>query len=245
MSELKSETARIKTEYERRDSTSALAALYSPANPSGVYIRQQAELYIADYFFRRFAGLKKPQIEMAAGIHDMKLLDIGTGAGSMLQMFSMLGFPRENLYGADLMFDRARAAAQKNATSNVINCNASLVPIKDSSFDFVSQFTVFSFVISAEMKKRIASEMVRVAKPGATVIWYDMIHTNPFNKNLKGVGYAEICRLFGVRPRECHRIVLNPWILRPLFNFSKTLCDVLAALKIFNSFYIAFIKVKK
>jgi len=245
MSQLTLETDRIKNEYKKRDSSQALAAAYSPSNPAGVYIRQQVEFYIADHLFRKFGGPGPSGAGVNRAVKDLRLLDIGTGSGSMLAMFAALGFEPSNLFGADLIFDRARAASEKSPASGIVNCNAAFMPFKDSSFDVVSQFTVFSSVTSVEMKSMIASEMRRVVKPGGTIIWYDMIHTNPFNANLKGVGYGEITELFGARPRECSRIVLNPWILRPLLGYSKALCDMLSALKILNSFYICFIKVKK
>ncbi|EKD69141.1 MAG: hypothetical protein ACD_47C00246G0004, partial [uncultured bacterium] len=94
-------------------------------------------------------------------------------------------------------------------------------------------------------RAKIASEMRRVVKNGGYVISYDMVHTNPFNKNLAPLKPHQIKQLFGAPPEIYYRVVLNPLLLRRLINHFRLLCDIISSLKIFNSFNLSFIRVEK
>jgi SAM-dependent methyltransferase len=233
-----SENARIKDEYARRDSDKRLAGLYDRLEPSVIYIRHEIERHIALFLNRK--GLR------GRDLSELRLLDAGCGGGAFFNMFVQLGFRPQNLYGAELLFERLHAAGKAAVNdSKIVNADAAALPFADSSFDFVSQFTVFSSVLGAAARASIASEMRRVTKNGGYIISYDMQHTNPFNKNLAPLKSGQLKNIFGARPEACWRIVLNPLLLRRLVKHSKLLCDMISVLKIFNSFNIAFIKVEK
>jgi len=233
-----SEKARIKAEYARRDSDARLAGLYDRLEPAVIYIRHEIERHIALFLKRK--GLR------GADLSEARLLDAGCGGGTFFNMFISLGLRPQNLYGAELLFERLHAAKKAAASDfKIVNADAAALPFKDSSFDFVSQFTVFSSVLSANARIAIASEMRRVAKNGGYIVSYDMQHTDPFNKNLAPLKFGQLKDIFGARPEACWRIVPNPLLLRRLVKHSKLLCDLISALKIFNSFNIAFIRVEK
>lgn len=234
-----SEIKRIKNEYQKRDTAeiNKYENLYSPLNPAAIFIRHEIENHTANFLFN--------SIE-TGNIKKLKVLEVGCGNGSMLNMFTQLGFGEKNLTGIDLMESRLKNAAACHNQNGYLCANGEKLPFKNSSFDIVSQFTVFSSILNKTTKQNIAAEMKRVCKPGGIIIWYDMIHTNPLNKNLKGIRYGEIKELFNITQNAVtKRIILNPWILRPALKISKILCDILSAVKIFNSFYISFITVNK
>ncbi len=231
------ETARIKAEYARRDSDTRLAGLYDRLEPAVIYIRHEIERHIALFLNRK--GLR------GRDLSELRLLDAGCGGGAFFNMFVQLGFRPQNLYGAELLSERLPVAGAGTDAPKIINADAAALPFGDSSFDFVSQFTVFSSILTSKTRESIASEMRRVTKNGGYIISYDMQHTNPFNKNLAPLKSGQLKKIFCARPEACWRIVPNPLLLRRLVKHSKLLCDMISVLKIFNSFNIAFIKVDK
>lgn len=231
------EISRIKAEYGRRDSDSRLADLYERLNPAVIYIRHEIERHIALFFNR-----KKIR---AADLNRSCILDIGSGGGAFFNMFSQMGFAPSNTYGAELIFARLASRGPGPHPGSIVNADAAHLPFRDSSFDFVSQFTVFSSVTCPGARAEIASEMRRVAKNGGYVLSYDMVHTNPFNKNLAPLKPRQIKELFGAQPEASYGIVLNPIILRRLVTHFRLLCDVISAFKILNSFNLSFIRVDK
>lgn len=239
MSGHSSELERIKAEYGRRDA-GADGRTYDPLNPAYLYVRHQIERHAAS-LIRSFVS----PTGSSEGLSRMKVLDVGSGSGAFLEMFAQLGFKRSRVFGADLLPRRLEEARENFSAENIACADAAHLPFADGSFGLVSQFTVFSSILSGELRRRVASEMKRVAAPGGHILWYDMIVTNPFNRNLRGVGYKEMASLFGARPLAAGRVVLNPWILRPLLKISPALCDMLAGLRFLNAFYMALFRVEK
>ncbi len=231
------EITRIESEYRRRDADPRLAALYGRLEPAVIYIRHEIERHIA--FFLKRGRYSAHDVSRA------RLLDAGCGGGTFFNSFVQLGFAPGNLFGAELLYERAASARGTAAAEGLVVADALALPFNDSSFDFVSQFTVFSSVICAGTRRRLACEMRRVTKNGGYIISYDMLYTNPFNKNLSPLKSSELEKLFGSPAEISWRIVLNPIILRKIIKYSKPLCDVITAFKIFNAFNIAFIKVEK
>jgi len=65
--------------------------------------------------------------------------------------------------------------------------DASRLPFKDGSFDIVMQFTVFTSILDREVKKAVATEMLRVLKADGIILWYDYHMNNPKNPDVKGI----------------------------------------------------------
>jgi hypothetical protein len=93
------------------------------------------------------------------------------------------------------------------------------------------------------MKKEIATDMLRVLKPGGLILWYDF-WLNPTNPQTRGIRPAEIKRLFPNCTYEFHKITLAPPIARRVVPISWMLALFLESLKIFNSHYLAAIRPK-
>ena len=62
---------------------------------------------------------------------------------------------------------RARkGAAQAGVLVDVEIAPPTQLPLPDGSFDLVTQFTVFSSILDARVQAAVASEMLRVTRPG-------------------------------------------------------------------------------
>jgi hypothetical protein len=101
---------------------------------------------------------------------------------------------------------------------------------------------VFTSVLDSQIKLRIALEMLRVAKPGGIIFWYDFSVDNPLNKNVKGVGSREIHRLFQGCDIDLKRITLAPPIARLLAPYSWLVCYFLSKVPLLCTHYLAAIR---
>ena len=68
----------------------------------------------------------------------------------------------------------------------------------DAAFDLVSESTMFVSLTSHELRTGIASEMLRVCRPGGYLVLIDWRTPWPGNSNYKAVTLREVRRLFGV-----------------------------------------------
>ena len=160
----------------------------------------------------------------------------------MLREFLPLGAQPENLHGIDLLSDRIESA--KSISPNIdFRCgSAETIPYDNNMFDIVMQFTVFTSIMDVGMKKKIASEMLRVLKPHGIILWYDYHMDNPKNPDVKGVKKREIYELFPGCDIYLKRITLAPPLTRVIAPYSWLLCYLLEKLKILNTHYLGVIR---
>ena len=193
----KDEIDRLRRTYEHR-AQSRLAERYSRINPGHLYALQEREAAMAALF--RAAGLKS--------LAGMKILDVGCGAGATLRQYLEYEADSERLWGVDLLPEFAERARSLNL--KVACGSASDLPFPDDSFDFLSQFTLFTSVLDSGMKRQIAREIDRVLVPGGKFLWYDFAFNNPSNPDVRGIGLAEVRRLFPRYSMTSRRITLAP-----------------------------------
>ena len=111
----------------------------------------------------------------------------------------------------------------------------------DGTFDLVLQSTVFTSILDADLKRQIASEMLRVVKDDGLVLWYDYMVTNPWNLDVRGIDKKEITQLFPGYRIKFHRISLIPPFCRWLAPYSWMACHVLERMRVFNTHYLGVI----
>ena len=116
------------------------------------------------------------------------------------------------------------------------------MPFEDSSFDVVAQFTVFSSVLDVDMKKVLASEMLRVLKDEGRILWYDFYVNNPRNHDTRGIRKLEIARLFPDCCIELTKVSLLPPLSRVLAPWTWLGCYALEQLQVFNTHYLGTIR---
>ncbi len=171
-----------------------------------------------------------------------KILEVGCGEGAWFSSFKEWGAEESSLFGVDFIPEKISSIRRKFPSAKTEIGEASSLRWADHSFDIVLQSTLFSSVLSPELKRRIADEMIRVLKPGGKIIWYDFFCNNPWNPNVKGVGLSEIKDLFPESALKYSRITLAPPLARKLAGSFPSLCVFLEKLSIFNTHYLILIQ---
>jgi SAM-dependent methyltransferase len=224
-----SEEARIRYAYGLRRGLS----IYSWFNPGYLFYIQQLE--------SRVLGVLRS--EVLQPLTDKKILEVGCGHGSWLREFIKWGASPGNLTGIDLLPDRIEKAKQLCPQGVELRCaNASKLPFNDDSFDLVAQFTVFSSILDPDMKKDLASEMIRVVKRGGRILWYDFYVSNPRNSDTRGIRKHEITHFFPDCRVTLQKVSLVPPLSRVIAPYSWLACYVLERLRIFNTHYLGVIQ---
>jgi ubiquinone/menaquinone biosynthesis C-methylase UbiE len=157
----------------------------------------------------------------------------------------MLGFLRygataSNLSGIDILLDRVVLAKQTLPESKISCADGQFLPYESAQFDILLQFTAFSSILDPQIKRNMASEMLRVLKPDGVILWYDF-WWNPTNPQTAGIKPKEIKILFSNCVFKLHKITLAPPIARLIVPISWALAVILESLKVFNSHYLAII----
>jgi SAM-dependent methyltransferase len=234
-SEAAPELERIIAEYRRRRATLP-ASRDSLTDPVTLFLYQQ----------RSRAILRVLAARKVLPLADKKILDVGCGGGQSLVDFESWGARRHNLSGIDLIEESARIAQMRlcapDRTADIRIGNAAALPWRDGAFDIVNQSTMFTSILSPALRTSIASEMMRVARPGGVILWYDFRVNNPANPNVRRVGAREVRSLFAGCDVELYRITLAPPVARRLVPLSWTASLLMEKLRIFNTHYLGVIR---
>ncbi|MGH9839384.1 MAG: class I SAM-dependent methyltransferase [Blastocatellia bacterium] len=200
-------------------------------NPGDLFMHQQRQRAVLSLLAReRFFPL--------AG---KRILEVGCGSGRALREFLWFGAPHASLAGVELQSRRLQEARVFTPHLPLINADGSRLPFEDASFDMVLQFTVFSSILDNDVRRRAASEMLRVLRPGGLVLWYDF-HLNPTNQNTRGISPADIRGLFPNCRYHFQRLTLAPPLARLIAPYSPLTCGLLERLRVFNTHYLAAIR---
>ena len=226
------EEARVAAAYARRKE-SVPADRYSLFNPGNLLLVQDREWQV----LRLLRKLGGPPLA------SKQILEIGCGSGSWLREFIKWGARPENLTGVDLLPDRIAEARRLCPVGVQLSCGSACdVPAPDASFDLVLQATVFTSVLDAAVKQQIAGEMLRLVKPEGAILWYDFRVNNPNNPDVRGVGRAEIRRLFPGCRFKLQPVTLAPPLARRLATYSRWLCELLQACPLLCTHYLGAIR---
>jgi SAM-dependent methyltransferase len=224
------EEARIREAYAKRKVDDVR---YSWFNPGNLYMIQEGERQL-------LALLRQYDFTQLAS---KMILELGCGAGYWIREFIKWGARPENITGIDLLPDRiAEARYLCPSGINLELRNAGHLDFNASTFDLVLQSTVFTSILDADLKRRVAVEMMRVVKPDGLIIWYDYHMDNPKNSDVKGVKYREIHALFPKCEIHLKRITLAPPIARLLAPYCWLLCCFLSKMPLLCTHYIGVIR---
>ncbi|MCX8084233.1 MAG: class I SAM-dependent methyltransferase [Calditerrivibrio sp.] len=207
---------------------------YTYFNSGNLFSIHQRELL----FFKLLKGLSIQTFQ------DKKILDIGCGTGGELRRFIQYGAKPENIVGFDLNYGRVKEAKDISPNVLFLNSNAVNLPFPDESFDIVSQFTVFSSILSTQERELAAKEMKRVLKKKGVIVFYDFHFSNPKNKHIRPVKRSEIKHWFVGYDIKMIRTTLYQPLRERIAPFSWLLCYLLESVKIFNTHYICVIRRK-
>jgi ubiquinone/menaquinone biosynthesis C-methylase UbiE len=227
------ELERIRSVYARRRKE-ICRDRYSLLNPFDLLSMQEREEGIV-------ALLRASGIQSLTG---QRILDVGCGRGNLLRRLLELGAEPGLLHGVDFLREYVHEARRLSPHFEILQCNAAQLPFANASFELVNQSTVFSSILCPQMKQGVASEMLRVLKPGGSMFWYDFFVDNPRNSDVRGVRKQEIYRLYPGCDIQLSRITLAPPIGRFVAPYSSLLYDLLSRTKILCTHYLGLIKKK-
>jgi ubiquinone/menaquinone biosynthesis C-methylase UbiE len=125
-----------------------------------------------------------------------RVLDVGCGEGASLWLLMRLGFEAGNLHGVDLLESRVASARARHPLIHFDCADATRLPFEDGSFDLVMESTMFIHATDEELARRIAAEMIRVTKPGGTLLISDWRYAKPRNRRYKAVTSERLAGLF-------------------------------------------------
>jgi len=168
--------------------------------------------------------------------------DVGCGTGTWLLEFAQWGADPSRLAGIDLDESRISQAHRRLPGADFHAGDAKRLPWPNSSFDLVSQFTLFTSILETSVKVRIAAEMVRVAKPGGLILWYDFRFNNPRNPNVRGIEAGEIRSLFPGCSVRLERVTLAPPLARRVVPVSYILALLLEQVPFMRTHYLGVIR---
>jgi len=169
-----------------------------------------------------------------------RVLDAGCGAGVWLLEFAQWGADR--LHGIDLDPARLELAGRCLPNADLRCGDARELPWPDASFDVMSQFTVFTSILDPSVKQAVATEMLRVLKPGGVILWYDFRFNNPANPHVRGIEDGEIRSLFRNCDVTLKRVTLAPPIARRVVPVSWIGAAVLEQIPWLRTHYVAVIR---
>lgn len=222
---------RLSSAYEERERRARTPDAYSLFNESHLFAIQQRQRQVLSL-------LKKAGLSSLAGC---QVLEVGCGKGGVLAEFLAYGAPPASLHGLDLIHSRVVEARQKLPALAILRADGQSIPYRSRSFDCVLQFTAFSSVLAADVRQRIAREMLRVLKNTGIILWYDF-WLNPVNAHTRGIRPREIRELFPQCAAHLRRVTLAPPLARRLVPFSWPLALLLEKLSILNTHYLALIR---
>jgi ubiquinone/menaquinone biosynthesis C-methylase UbiE len=225
------EIERIRAEYERRK-RDIPQAFYSWERAANCFTHTQlvrdcvAELTRAKMF----------------PLENRSIADIGCGAGTWLLEFAQ--WEATNLHGIDLDESRIERAKARFPSAELYAGDARQLPWSNDSFDLVSQFTLFTSILSDPVKKKIASEMIRVLKPGGVILWFDFRINNPRNKSVRGISASEIHSLFPDCSVRLRPVTLAPPLARRIVPISWIAAALLEKIPFLRTHYLGIIRKK-
>jgi ubiquinone/menaquinone biosynthesis C-methylase UbiE len=179
------ELDRIQRAYAARDKDPAISGRYDALSVPNLLRLQELDWIVATL-------LRQTGVRSLAGL---EILEVGCGSGGSLQRLVGLGADPERMSGIDLVESRIVEARRRFPTADLRIGSAHALPFPDRSFDLVAQMMLFSSVVQPALRAAIATEMLRVLRPGGRVLWYDA-HRARHTKDFQPVLRSELRRLF-------------------------------------------------
>jgi ubiquinone/menaquinone biosynthesis C-methylase UbiE len=158
------------------------------------------------------------------------VLEVGCGSGGELARLLDLGAESADLHGVDLQEDRILEGRAAHPEIDLRVGAGDDLPFADSSFDLLLAVTLFSSILDQALAGRVAREMLRVLRPGGSILWYDIRVDNPSNPAVRGLGVGQVAQLFPSCTRRLRPLTLLPPLARRLGRLAPALYGPLAAL---------------
>jgi ubiquinone/menaquinone biosynthesis C-methylase UbiE len=108
-----------------------------------------------------------------------RVLDVGCGTGPGLLTLLRWGFVQRNLSGVDISQERIDEARAALPLADLRCESGDALSYADSSFDLVTESTMFILMPDEATATGIAREMIRVTKPGGHIMVIDWRYSKP------------------------------------------------------------------
>lgn len=222
------ERERIVAEFTRR-STKIPADYYALDRPANRFL------------YQRYTATARAMLEGCSlpPMSEANVLEVGCGDAQWLVELRAWGASPANLHGIDLDAAHIERARARQPGIDLRVGDACSLPWADGEFDLVIQSTVFTSILSGEMRKDVAREIVRVLKPNGVVLWYDFVYDNPTNRNVRGIRVREVQKLFPGLVVNFRRVTLAPPLARLVVPLSETLARSLYSIPFLRTHIIA------
>jgi ubiquinone/menaquinone biosynthesis C-methylase UbiE len=222
------EVTRLKEVYQTYSASPAARARWDVQNRGNRLILRERQRLIA-------AVLEAGGFLPLAG---WRILEVGCGAGGVLQGLMRLGAQAADIYGLDLLVERIGQAQQHNPGMHFLAANAEALPFGAASFDLIPVCTVFSSILDQHMATQAAAEIGRLLRPGGAVLWYDFRYNNPRNPHVRGMTRAAIRALFPGFELRLRTTTLLPPLARRLGPATPLLYPLFARVPLLRTHYL-------
>jgi ubiquinone/menaquinone biosynthesis C-methylase UbiE len=225
-----SEADRVREAYARRAATGA-DDRYDRTDPANRFLFERRDAAVRDLLARH----------ALLPLGERRIIDVGCGNGAVLADFVEWGATPERCAGVDLLDERVAAARERLPDADIGAGSADALPWGDASFDIALQFTLLSSVLDDGVRQRVASETIRVLRPGGVLVYYDFIW-NPGNRDTRGLRLGQLRSLYSGCVVDARRVTLAPPITRVVSRVSLGLCRMLERVPVLRSHYLAAIR---
>jgi len=229
---IRAELDRARSTYLQRDSDPTFVDLYEPIASAPLFTVQEREWLIAQELRR--SGLST--------LRGLDILDVGCGSGVELQRLALWGADPTRMAGIDLMEDRIASARTRMPAATWHVGSAHELPFPRRSFDLVTQFTMFSSIMNADLRVAAASEMLRVLRPEGRVLWYDIRTLLRRTPNMHPIDERELATLFPGCDIVRRASTLRWEILRRVVPMSRHVGLILERVALLDSHTLAVIR---
>lgn len=174
---------------------------------------------------------------------DLRLVEVGCGAGGNLLELLRLGFRPGHLQGVELLPERLAQAREVLPSGLMLHGgDASALALPEASQDIVFVSTVFSSLLDDAFQQRLADAMWRWLKPGGAVLWYDFTVDNPANRDVRGVPLARVRELFPAGRIDARRVTLAPPIARRVVRLHPAAYTLFNTIPLLRTHVLAWIE---
>lgn len=156
-----------------------------------------------------------------------RALEVGSGKRGWLPDLLAFGLREADLAAVDLDPENVAMLKDLLPAADVRTADATALPYDSDSFDLVVASTLFTSILSEEMRARVAGEIVRVLRSGGVLLWYDFAINNPRNRNVRGIGRRDVRRLFPALEGVLRATTLAPPLARLIAPLSWTAATAL------------------
>lgn len=134
-----------------------------------------------------------------------RLLDVGCGGGLDLAHWLAAGWPADRLAGTDLVPERIVEASNRCPGVDLRVVSGAEIPFAADTFDIVTAVTVLSSILDPSVRRQLFAEMLRVVRPGGSVLVYDFAIRKPWNRHVVAMDLPRL-RALGGPPLRSRRL---------------------------------------